>query len=47
MNDHQKRNRDFIGCKVSSIDGSRDELRTNLGSDDLRGGTKRRRDIGG
>lgn len=29
------------------MDESRDELRTNLGNEDLRDGTKRRRETGG
>jgi hypothetical protein len=43
----QKRKRDFIERKLSSIDESRDELRTNLGKEDFRDGTKRRRERGG
>jgi len=43
----QKRKRDFIERKLSSIDESRDELRTNRGNEDFRGGTKRRRETGG
>jgi hypothetical protein len=34
----QKRKRDFIERKLSSMDESRDEQRTNLGKDDLRRG---------
>ena len=47
INYDQKRKRDFIERKLSSIDESRDELRTNLGSEDFREGTNRRRDTGG
>jgi hypothetical protein len=47
INYDQKRKRDFIERKLSSNDESRDELRTNLGNEDLRDGTKRRRDTGG
>ena len=35
---HQNRKRDFIERKLSSIDVSGDEQRTNRGSDDLRRG---------
>jgi hypothetical protein len=47
INYDQKRKRDFIERKLSSIDESRDELRANLGNEDFRDGTKRRRDNGG
>ena len=33
--------------KLSSMEESRDELRANLGREDFREGTKRRRDKGG
>jgi hypothetical protein len=43
----QKRKRDFTERELSSVDESREELRTKRGKDDLRDGTKRRRDTGG